>query len=558
MPPKPAHLRTHVHRSGGGAAIRFRDELEGAPASGFVPGEAIEFNSMSHGGWMQAYVDAVYADGKLRLLAEPDRGAPRSRQAVLRDRVPPEEYLVRHRRPAGSTTPQPRTVHGDFSVGQHVEYLSQTLGGWIHCIVARVHHDGALDLDREDGKLHTRANPTLVRQWIRHGIGAPAGISPLRADRSAEQRRAMEQAEMDRRRQRARTGWNPGALTAATLAEAARVCDRLMSTRKERSPSLWLTQAEQMLDQLEAELEAIGVAGGPRHPDLADLIDNFIAWLESNFVDVAERSARRRHLRLRCTTLATPLARLPATPEMTGGARGGGGHGGGEYSALRLDPVGRDAAGAGDYDSTPVTGQSTAQASAAGMRDLPTDRGRPEPAGTEIEISHHPISVVNGVYSRGGGGPRKHGFHAGYPFYSKPLQDGTAVHLFFSDQFTSWFLSRSPTMDPTDMLYVGRLPLEQGWKGGASHVQWEADSSIALPTPPLGRHVWRCQTRWVPTPLSVQYLSACVPACLRACVPACRPAGRCVGRSLPLPLRLCYTSIPRSRYSQRRSARSQS
>ena len=493
-----------MHRSGGGAAIRFRDELEGAPASGFRAGEAIEFNSMSHGGWMQAYVDAVHADGKLRLLAEPDRGGPRSRQAVLRDRVPPEEHLVRHRRAAGSTTPPPRTVHGNFSVGQHVEYRSQSLGSWIHCIVARVHHDGALDLDREDGKLHTRANPTLVRQLIRHGAGAPAADPPSRADRGAGQRRATEQAEMDRRRQRARAAWNPGALPTATIAEAARVCSRLMGTRKDRSASLWLAQAEQMLDQLEAELEAMGVAGGARHPDLADLTDQFISWLQSNFVDGAERSSRRRHLSLRCTTLATPLARLPASAEMTGGARGGGGHGGGEYSGLRLDPVGRDAAAAGDYDSTPVSGESAARASAAGMRDLPTDRGRPEPAGTEIEISHHPISVVNGVYSRGGGAGRKAmGFHGGYPFYSKALQDGTAVHLFFSDEFTSWFLSRSPTMDPTDMLYVGRLALEQGWRGGASHVQWEADSSIALPTPPLGRHVWRCQTRWVPTPLSL-------------------------------------------------------
>eukprot|EP01043_Picozoa_sp_COSAG02_P045456 COSAG02_NODE_4155_length_5706_cov_2.002854_1_plen_375_part_00 len=106
---------------------------------------------------------------------------------------------------------------------------------------------------------------------------------------------------------------------------------------------------------------------------------------------------------------------------------------------------------------------------------------------------------MNGLYARGGGGPRKNGFHAGYPFYTKPLEDGTAVHLFFSDEFKSWFLSRSPSMDPKDMLYVARLALERDWNRSASHVRWEADGSIALPAPPLGRHVWRCQTRGVPS-----------------------------------------------------------
>ena len=177
MPPKPARggRRTHVHQSGGGAAIRFASELEGAPARGFRVGEAIEFNSMTHGGWMQAYVDTVYPDGTLRLLAQPDRGGARPR--VLKDRVPPEEHRVRHRGAMGSASPLPHAAatHG-FSVGQHVEYQSKSLGKWIRCIVARVHHDGALDLDREDDYLHTRANPALVRQLIRPG-GGFAGVS---------------------------------------------------------------------------------------------------------------------------------------------------------------------------------------------------------------------------------------------------------------------------------------------------------------------------------------------------------------------------------------------
>ncbi len=459
MPPKPAHggHRTYVHRNGGGAAIRFASELEGAAASGFREGEAIEFNSMTHGGWMPAYVDTVYADGKLRLLAQPDRGGARAR--VLKDRVPPEEHLVRHRGATGSISPLPNAATHGFSVGQHVEYRSKSLGRWIRCIVARVHHDGALDLDREDDHLHTRANPAMVRQFMRTGGGF--------ADPT------------DRGR--------PSALSATTMAKVKTVYSRLMATRKDRFPSRWLSQAEILLDQLEDELEAMGVPGGPRHPDLANITDNFIWWLQSNFIDGVPRSEQRRGLSLRCTTLATPQHSLAASGRRDGGVGDGG------YGGLRLDPVGPAVARPGeDYETTPGEPGSDRI-----TREQATDRGRPEPAGTAIEISHHPIGVVNGLYARGGGGPRKNGYHGGYPFYTKQLEDGKAVHLFFSDEFTSWFLSRSPSMNPNDLMYVGRLALERDWNRSASHVRYEADSSIALPAPPLGRHLWRCQTRWV-------------------------------------------------------------
>ena len=120
-----------------------------------------------------------------------------------------------------------------------------------------MHHDGALDLDREDGQLHTRANPDLVRRLVRHVAGGAAADPALRTDRGADKRRAMqrvtEQGEMDRRRQRARAAWQGSVLSAKKIAAAKGVFTALMSTRKERSPSRWLGQAEMMLDQLESD-----------------------------------------------------------------------------------------------------------------------------------------------------------------------------------------------------------------------------------------------------------------------------------------------------------------
>ena len=513
MPPKPARdqaqVRSRFSSGGGGAEISFRpqEDLRAAAASGFNAGDAIEYNSMSHGGWMPAYVDTVYADGKLRLLAEPDRGGPRARQTVLKDRVAPEEHLVRHRRPRGSATPQPRDAGGGaFSVGQHVEYLSQSKQTLIRCIVAKVHRDGAVDLDREDGLLHTRADPSLVQAFSRGGGGA-GGEPPLRRERGTERQRALErvtqQAEADRLRERTAAAARGGALSAAIIAEAKARCTHLMTTgRKERTAAMRLEQADRLLDLLESEFEALGVVGGPRHPDLANMVDNFISWLQTQYIDGADHRLRdrRRALSRRCTKLATPLDRVPAGARPTARAAGGGGGGGGEYGALHLEPddTGDGAAMASDYggygyDSTPA-GSEAGSSSSSGRRgrgDVPTDRGRPEPSGVEIEISQHPIAVVNGLYQRGSG------YHGGYPFYSKALTDGTAIYLFFSDEYKSWFLSRSPTMDVKDMLYVGRLALEAGWERGASHLQWQANASIALPSPPLGHHPWRCQTRWV-------------------------------------------------------------
>ena len=46
-----------------------------------------------------------------------------------------------------------------FRVGEHVEYLSQTFGGWIEATVERVHHDNTITLDVKE-----YADPSRVRR----------------------------------------------------------------------------------------------------------------------------------------------------------------------------------------------------------------------------------------------------------------------------------------------------------------------------------------------------------------------------------------------------------
>ena len=412
--------------------VRERPGADERLVGGFREGMAVEYNSFSRGGWMPAYIGAVHRDGSLRLLAGPASGGPRSRTTVLKDRVHPAPHRVRHRRPRAPTIPTRR--RGDdrspYSAGQHVQYNSEKRGTWINCIVADVHRDGALTLDREDGLTHERADPARVRP--RSLEREPPPHEERVGDR---ERRAVRNFERHR-------GWPPNT---ATLDQVQRSPEGVRGWASAAEPRGGATGAPPPRGDRGAERQRdgrrgvdVGNAGAtranvreyqPTHtPGGGGLrLDPVAGPSRLSAAEVQEaQGVCRRVMQTADRAAAEPWSRLRQAEHLLGQLLGG-------LQAIRVEPRHPDLATHVDTFvswlqseyvdtggprekrrafqkrleelATPRHFPSPdAQAAAGPGRDPgpPTDDRRPNEA--RLVISNHPIQVVNGPFERGGDG----------------------------------------------------------------------------------------------------------------------------------------------------------
>jgi hypothetical protein len=144
----------------------------------YAPGQHVEYNSYTHGTWIEAIVKYVYANGTVDLDVR--RGAdPR----YIREMSPRRPKLNQQ-----VVSPQSPNPGQRFRVGERVQYHSQSRHCWVDATIREIHYDGTVDIDRDDGLYHT-VDSSRVRKVVIRIAREPRTVRRRRAVRHGVVRR---------------------------------------------------------------------------------------------------------------------------------------------------------------------------------------------------------------------------------------------------------------------------------------------------------------------------------------------------------------------------------